>query len=137
MDAKGPKEAKRRVLCFVFGWLFAAAAYAQTEAHERLFLVHLTLGPAWRAEAPASAQTGFGEHSANLARLRGCGRLLVGARYADKRMLVVRATDRVAVEREFAADPMVANGAFRAADRRARAVVRRLRAARAAAARRG
>lgn len=101
-----------RVLCFAFGWLLAAAAYAQTEAHERLFLVHLTLGPAWRAEVPANAQPGFGEHSANLARLRGSGRLLVGARYADKGMLVVRAADRAAVEREFAADPMVANGAF-------------------------
>lgn len=99
-----------RVLCFVFGWLFAAAAYAQTQASERLFLVHPALGPAWRAEVPASAQRGFGEHSVNLARLRGSGRLLVGARQADKGMPVVRATDLVAVEREFAADPLGAGG---------------------------
>lgn len=82
----------------------------------RLFVVHLTTGPGWQKDAAPNAQVGFREHSANLARLRSEGKLVIGARYqdsqADKGMLVLRLPDRAAVEQEFAADPMVGSRHF-------------------------
>ena len=81
-----------------------------------LFIVHLTSGPNWIKDKPASEQTGFKAHSENLSRLRTEGMLVMGARYqdsvADKGMMIIRADTAAAVTAQFAADPMVKDKLF-------------------------
>lgn len=94
---------------------FAALALAPTaraQAAESLFIVHFTTGPGWQASLPPPEQKFFREHSANLSRLRRDGRLLIGARYGDKGMIILRATDESAVQAELAQDPSLAAGTF-------------------------
>jgi hypothetical protein len=82
----------------------------------RLFVVHLTTGSGWQKDVAPNEQAGFKEHSANLARLRTEGKLVLGARYkdsqADKGMIVLRAANRAEVEAEFARDPMIQSKHF-------------------------
>ncbi len=81
-----------------------------------LYVVHLTTGPAWDATKPPNEQPGMREHSANLARLRSEGKIVIGARYkdshADKGMIVLRLANRGEVDAEFAKDPMVVEKRF-------------------------
>ena len=90
----------------------AAEAPRGGAAPDRLFIAHFSTGPAWQAGKPAPEQRHFAEHSANLKRLRAEGRLVVGARYADKGMIVVKAGSLEQATALFAADPMVAGEAF-------------------------
>lgn len=93
-----------------------STAAASAAAPLVLFVVHLTTGPAWDASKPPSEQPGMREHSANLARLRSEGKIIIGARYkdsqADKGMIVLRLASRAEVEAEFAKDPMVVEKRF-------------------------
>jgi len=82
------------------------------QAEERLFLVQLSLGPAWVDGRPPQEQPSFREHGQNLGRLRGEGRIVLGARYADKGMIVLRAPSEEAARVEMAADPGVVAGIF-------------------------
>ena len=79
---------------------------------EKLFLVVFSLGPAWVAGKPPPEQTGFREHGANLRRLREAERIAMGARYADKGMIVLRAASEAAARAELEADPGVVAGIF-------------------------
>lgn len=94
----------------------AAPAQAQTAAPaaESLFVVHFSTGAGWDAAKPPPQQKFFAEHSANLNRLRREGRLLLGARYGDKGMIVLRAADEAAVRAELAQDPSLEAGTFTA-----------------------
>lgn len=111
-----------RRLGFVLLLAVAGALRAQTAAPvattpasaEKLFVVHFTTGAAWDAAKPPPQQKFFAEHSANLARLRREGRLLLGARYGDKGMIVLRADDEAAVHTQLASDPSIAAGTFAA-----------------------
>jgi hypothetical protein len=78
----------------------------------RLFAATFTVGPKWDAAKAPNEQPGFKEHSANLARLRAEGVLVVGARYSDKGLILVRATDEAAARANFAPDPTLTNGTF-------------------------
>lgn len=80
----------------------------------RLFAVTFTTGPAWDAAKPPAEQAHFREHSANLARLRREGLLLLGARYADKGLIILRAESEEAVRAQLVPDPSVAAGVFHA-----------------------
>jgi hypothetical protein len=80
----------------------------------KLFAVTLTTGPAWDAAKPANEQKLFKEHSANLARLRTEGLSVIGGRYGDKGLLLVRAPDEAAVRAELAKDPSITAGTFQA-----------------------
>jgi len=77
-----------------------------------LFIVHFFPGPAWEAEKPFPGQVGASEHSANLKRLRDAGSILVGARYEDRGMIVLKAASEEEARAEIARDPMVAAGTF-------------------------
>jgi ketosteroid isomerase-like protein len=79
-----------------------------------LFAVRITTGPAWDAAKPANEQAFFREHSANLARLRREGTLVIGARFADTGLVLLRVPDKDAALAAFAPDPSVAAGIFRA-----------------------
>lgn len=88
-----------------------AVPQAPAPASTRLYVVHLTTGSGWQKDRAPNEQAGFADHSANLARLRNEGKLVMGARYkdnqADKGMIVMRAAQRADVEAEFARDPMI------------------------------
>jgi uncharacterized protein YciI len=90
--------------------LFAiACAISHANAHEpsRLYIVHFKMGPAWIADKPFEEQAHAREHSQNLARLRREGTLLLGARYAEKGMIVLRATSAAAAQAQIEKDAAV------------------------------
>jgi uncharacterized protein YciI len=98
----------------VFGLLTATFASAAAPA-PKIYAVTFTTGPNWDATKPAAEQKFMREHSANLARLRTAGISILGGRYADKGLLLVRASDEAAVRAELAQDPSLAAGTFQAA----------------------
>lgn len=81
-----------------------------------LYIVQLTTGPGWDHSKQADEQSGFREHSQNLARMRREGLLLLGARFrdaaADKGMLILRVNDATAALAQFSQDPMVRDKRF-------------------------
>jgi len=95
--------------------LAAAQQVAEPPAaapRERLYLVIFSLGPAWVAGKPPGEQTAFREHGQNLKRLRDAERIAIGARYADKGMIVLRSETEAAARSEIEADPGVRTGIF-------------------------
>jgi ketosteroid isomerase-like protein/uncharacterized protein YciI len=76
------------------------------------FAVTFTTGPAWDKAKPPNEQKHFAEHSKNLQRLRQEGKVPLGARYADKGLVIVTAPSLEAVKAEFANDPAVTDGVF-------------------------
>jgi len=90
----------------------AASATADAAAALPQFAVEIRTGPGWDANKPPQEQAQFREHSAHLRRLRDEGHILLGARYADKGLLVVVAADAAAVRALFDADPSMKAGTF-------------------------
>ena len=88
----------------------AAAAAATTAT--RQYLVVFSLGPAWDKSRPPPEQPRFADHGRNLKRLRDAGAIVLGARYADKGMLVLRAESEAAARAEIENDPGVQAGIF-------------------------
>ncbi len=75
------------------GWAQTApvASAASAAAESKLYAVEIKTGPAWDAAKAPQDQPHFREHSANLQRLRQQGLLVLGARYADKGLVVLHA----------------------------------------------
>ena len=97
---------------------FAANLSAQTPPAPptpapKMFAVRLTTGPAWDAAKSLADQTGMREHSANIARMRREGALVLGARFGDTGLIVLRVPDEAAVQAQFAPDPAIAAGLFK------------------------
>lgn len=90
----------------------AAPPSAEAAPATPLFAVEFRTGPAWVKEKPASEQQYFREHSANLNRLRKAGQLVVGARYADKGLMIFSAQTAEDVRREIDGDPAIKAGVF-------------------------
>ncbi|HRQ66057.1 MAG TPA: YciI family protein [Xanthomonadaceae bacterium] len=78
-----------------------------------LFAVEFRTGPNWDHERPAHEQSWFREHSANLRRLRENGSLILGARYADKGLVVLSAISEDEAHAMVRRDPSVEHGVFR------------------------
>jgi uncharacterized protein YciI len=70
------------------------------------------LGAQWQADKAAHEQPFFKEHSANLQRLRQEKKIVLGARYADKGMLIFAARDEAQARSWLENDPMVVNKLF-------------------------
>ncbi|MBL8361810.1 MAG: hypothetical protein JNN18_15060 [Rubrivivax sp.] len=91
-----------------------AATASPTAADERpLYAVEVTIGPRWDASLRPQDQPLFREHSAHLRRLRDAGHLVIGARYADKGLLVLAADTEAAARALLDADPSIQAGIFR------------------------
>ena len=69
-------------------------------------------GPKWDAGKPPNEQAFFREHSANLAKLRAAGTIVMGARYADIGLVVVTAATEADARKLFDGDPSIAAGTF-------------------------
>lgn len=94
--------------------LLALTGNAQADSPTaKLYVVHFLTGPAWLADKPFQEQAHAAEHSQNLRRLRESGALLIGARYADKGMIVLRADSDAQARAEIEADPAIGAGVFR------------------------
>ncbi len=106
-----PSSLLRGLLAFVLGTAAFAADPAPAPA-PKLFAVTFTTGPKWDPAKPPQDQAFFKEHSANLARLRTENISVLGGRYGDKGLLLVRATDAAAVRAQLARDPSLAAGTF-------------------------
>src|SRR5688572_4840252 len=92
---------------------FAVGA-EEPAATERLFLVEFTVGEKWVKEKAPHEQAYFAEHSANLKRLRTEGKLLLGGRYSDKGIIIVKLASEEEVRAEIWKDLSVANKTFTA-----------------------
>ena len=77
-----------------------------------LFDAVFTTGPKWDAAKAPAEQAFFRDHSANLAKLRAAGRVVMGARYADVGLVVVSAASEPEARSLFDADPSIAAGTF-------------------------
>lgn len=69
----------------------ASRSRRHAEAVMPLCAVEIKTGPAWDSTKPPHEQAYFREHSANLKTLRDQGSLVMGARYADKGLVVLQA----------------------------------------------
>lgn len=83
-------------------------------APARLFAVTFRTGPGWDAAKPPGEQRYFKEHSANIRQLKAEGRLVVGGRFADVGLLLLRAETQADAQALVDRDPSVANGTFKA-----------------------
>lgn len=90
----------------------SAAASAPAETETRWFAVEIKVGPRWDSTRPPNEQAYFREHSAHLKRLRDAGHIVVGARYADKGLLVFAARSAADVRALMEADPSMTAGTF-------------------------
>ena len=94
----------------VLALVMAATAAAQTSPP--LFVVHFETGPSWNKSLAPSEQPSFGEHSANLNRLRKEGAIVFGARYGDLGMIFLKADTLEVATALLDADPGVRSGIF-------------------------
>ena len=94
--------------------LTVAAQAEEPAAGEKLFLVQFTVGEAWVKEKPPHEQAYFAEHSANLKRLRTEGKLLLGGRYSDKGIVILRGASEEDVRAEIDKDLSVQERTFTA-----------------------
>jgi uncharacterized protein YciI len=93
----------------------APAPPATSPPSQRLYLVEFTVGPAWVADKPPHEQLHFRGHSDNLRRLRTEGLLVLGARYSDKGIVVLKAASEEEARAQVQRDPSVEAGVFRSA----------------------
>jgi uncharacterized protein len=91
-----------------------AAETAASPAAEKLFAITFSVGPSWDQTKAFNEQTFFKEHSANLNRMRAENVLVLGGRYAENGLIIVRAADETAAKAQLAKDPSLAAGTFQA-----------------------
>ena len=77
-----------------------------------LYAAVFKTGAKWDPARPPNEQAFFREHSANLAKLRAAGAIVMGARYADVGLVVVSAPNEAEARKLFEADPSVSAGTF-------------------------
>ena len=83
-------------------------------ATETIFAVTIRTGPAWDAAKPPNEQRFFAEHSQNIRRMQADGQLVIGGRFSDLGLLLVKAADEAAVGGLLARDPSIKEGVFTA-----------------------
>jgi uncharacterized protein YciI len=81
----------------------------------RTFAVEFRTGPAWDKAKPPNEQKHFSDHSANLRKLRQEGRIVLGGRYGEVGLVLLRATSEDDARALVGADPSVTAGVFVAA----------------------
>lgn len=81
---------------------------------DTIYAVTIRTGPAWDQSKPPNEQVHFRTHSQNLFRLREQGRIVLGGRYGDVGLILVRAANETEARQLFAADSSLARGVFQA-----------------------
>lgn len=109
---------RRAATVVLLGGVMATHAVAQPSglpsgaSELPLFAVDIRTGPGWDPAKPPQEQAFFKEHSANLRRMREAGLLVMGARYADKGLVIVAAASVADVKAQMDQDPSIAAGTF-------------------------
>jgi hypothetical protein len=96
------------IACF----LLAGVAQAQTSS-DSLYIVTYTTGPSWDFSKKPNEQPYFNEHSVFLGKLMKDGTAKLGARFADKGMMVIQATSLAAARELITSDAAVVNQLFK------------------------
>jgi uncharacterized protein YciI len=78
----------------------------------RTFAVEFRTGPGWDKAKPPNQQKHFSDHSANLRKLRQEGRIVLGGRYGEVGLVLLRATSEEDARALIGADPSIAAGVF-------------------------
>lgn len=104
------------LLAFFAGIFVLATALREKPAagKPRYFVITYTTGPAWDKNREAQDQPYFNEHSAFMKRLKADKKSRLGARYGDKGMVIIEATDEAEAKQILAGDASVTNGTFTA-----------------------
>ncbi len=90
----------------------AQAPATVSEVPENLYAVEITIGSAWDQAKKPNEQAYFKEHSANLHRLREQGRIVMGARYGDKGLVIVNAASEQEAHALMQQDPAMQHKTF-------------------------
>lgn len=85
---------------------------ARQDTAAKHFIAIFSLGAKWEKDKPAHEQPHFKEHSANLQKLRQEKKIVLGARYADKGVIILAARDAAEARAWLANDPMVVHELF-------------------------
>jgi hypothetical protein len=111
----------RRLTLFVAAGAVVLAAIPTRSAGRQgappadsLYALVFTRGPAWDGERTVGQQPGMREHSANLNRLRAEERIVLGGRFGDYGLILLRVRDRQEAMGLLAPDSATARGVFRA-----------------------
>jgi len=83
-------------------------------AQDSLYIVTYTTGSAWDVGKKPNEQNYFKEHSSNLSAWRKNGTIKLGARYAEKGMIIIAAGSIQAARELIFTDPAVVNKLFNA-----------------------
>ena len=100
------------ILCVVLLGITAAVKAQTPNPLDSLFMVTYTVGSSWDTSKQPNEQLYFKEHSANLSKLRKEGVIKVGARYADKGMIVISAESFATAKEIILSDIAVVNKLF-------------------------
>jgi uncharacterized protein YciI len=90
----------------------AQASAPAAEVPENLYAVEITVGSAWDQAKKPNEQAYFKEHSTNLQKLREQGRIVMGARYGDKGLVIVNAANEQDAHALMQQDPAMQNKTF-------------------------
>lgn len=86
-----PIHLKKCMLLFFLLFSFSGLAQDVDNEEPELFVALYTTGLSWDIEKPPNEQAHFKEHSSFLNRLRKANIIVLGARYSDTGMIVVKA----------------------------------------------
>ena len=81
---------------------------------DTVYAVTIRTGPAWETSKPPTEQVHFRTHSQNLFRLREQGKIVLGGRYGDVGLILLRAANEAEARALFAADSSLVRGVFQA-----------------------
>jgi hypothetical protein len=81
---------------------------------DTVFAVTIRTGPAWDQSKPPNEQVHFRTHSQNLMKLRQEGKVVLGGRYGEVGLILVRAASEAEARALFAADSSMTRGVFQA-----------------------
>jgi uncharacterized protein YciI len=112
--AMGRRSVMVTLALAAFGATAGASDQEQQAPDRKTFAVVFRTGPAWDSSKPPPRQKHFQAHSANIAALKTEGRLLLGGRFSDLGLILVRAADEAEARALVTRDPAVAEGTFTA-----------------------
>lgn len=97
------------VLIFFFT---SGVAFCQSETPDSLYVVTYTTGLNWDHARQPNEQTYFKEHSRHLSALRKAGTIVLGARYAEKGIIVLKAQSLASAREIIESDSAIVNKLF-------------------------
>ncbi len=92
--------------------VFPLLNYSQ-EKEDTYFVALYTLGDSWDSNKSPGEQTHFKEHSAHLSKLRSDSIIVIGARYSDTGMIVLKSKNLAEAKSLLLEDIAVKNDLFR------------------------